>query len=330
MQKIELLMAVEHQQKNLTVSTVLCAAHVDMAIDCLGSIERLRPRKDGPIRFRIHDDGSLSESDCARLEAGLSSEVEVVRREIADEMMREHLRNYPALFDLRDGYPPALKMLDAPLYDGSGGDGGKDFVCVDGDILFLQSVSGALTVPDGVDALFMNDRESNYSLRSWQLLASRKLRLPARVNVGIIAMRRAAYDVEFLDWFVGKKIHHGIPWVVEQAAWAALGFRSENGCRVLDPDRVRVMRENENTSELAIGHFTGRTRHLLPEFVKRSRQAQVANENAVSLTSVPVAECRVVDLLGYEVRRVADRLRPRSREKANQEAAMTAAAESSP
>ena len=288
--------------QSTVVSSLLCAAHVEMAVDCLGSAQTSCRE---PLRFRIHDDGSLGSAELDRLTEGLAGEVEFVSRSKADERMAERLSAYPALTRLRGYYPVALKLLDAPLWD----EAADEFRFLDSDILFLRPVSDVFSPVVGSDAIFMRDRESNYSLRSWQLAISGGLRLPRKVNSGIIRCRRSAYDLDFLNWFVSRKIHCAIPWVVEQTAWAAMGFRAAGGCRVLDPERVRVVREHEDFGSLCIGHFTARSRHLLPEFVARSKTETVQSIAPVSLATEPVEECRATDLLGYEMRRIAARFR---------------------
>ena len=289
------------------VSTLLCSAHVDMAIECLNSVRR-RCVAAMPIGIRIHDDGSLRESDRDKLMEGLGRGVEIIRREQGDERMRERLHKHPRLADLRASFPLALKLLDAPLWDESSHD---NFRFVDGDILFLQRLVDPLALPIDADAVFMQDRESSYSLRSWQLARSRRLRLPLKINSGIISFRRRVYDLDFLEWFVGQKSHCAIPGMVEQTAWAAMGFRAPQGCLVLDPARVRVMRKYEDCSALAIGHFTARTRHLLADFLARNPAADREDSEPVMLAQIAPDECRFADLFRYEVRRLA--ARPRGR-----------------
>ena len=47
----------------MIVSSLVCHSHVRMAIDCLGSLQRLCI---SPLQFQIHDDGTLTDDDCAR------------------------------------------------------------------------------------------------------------------------------------------------------------------------------------------------------------------------------------------------------------------------
>jgi hypothetical protein len=61
-----------------------------MAIDCLVSLQRLCV---SPIRFQIHDDGTLTDDDCAILTEELSPSC-IVSREEADQRMNELLRRH--------------------------------------------------------------------------------------------------------------------------------------------------------------------------------------------------------------------------------------------
>src|SRR5215216_7745258 len=95
----------------LRVSTLLGHTHVDMALACLGS---LIGRSAEPLRLRVHDDGSLTDEDRARLAEGLAGP-EMVTRVEADARVAEALANRPALRAFRVGNPLGLKLIDVPL-----------------------------------------------------------------------------------------------------------------------------------------------------------------------------------------------------------------------
>ena len=282
----------------MIVSSLTCHAHVNMAITCLDSVRRGCQQE---VTFHIHDDGSLTGEDVNRLEAHLSP-CRIIRREEADERLMGILRKYPALRRLRNTYPPALKLFDGPLLCDE-----DLYRFCDSDVLFLRLAGNAFQLPDvdGVNALFMQDRKNGYSLRSWQKAMSRRVVLPEQVNVGLITFDLDSYNPDYLHWFVTRKGHRGIPWVLEQTAWAALGKRV--GCRTYDPQQVRVMRENEDDGGLVAGHFTARTRHLLSRFAEKSQRLREAGEPVMLRTVVP-GECTALDLARYELRRLYDRV----------------------
>lgn len=281
------------------VSSLTCHAHVDMAIDCLESVRRCSVED---VEFQIHDDGSLTDGDVAKLAENLNP-CRIIRREEADERMAHVLAGYPAAWQLRETYPLALKLFDCALLSRS------EILCFcDSDVLFMSPVTGLAEAIRGRDtnAVFMEDRENSYSFRSWHKRGSRDTRLPRRVNSGLIAFRMTEYDLNYLNWFIGRSRHRSILHVLEQTAWAALGKRV--GCRKYDPRQVRVMREGEATDGLVAGHFTARTRHLLPEFIERSRQVP-ADAEPVTLRTIPAGECTALDLARFELRRLASRFK---------------------
>ena len=132
-----------------------------------------------------------------------------------------------------------------------------------------------------------------------------RVTLPDRINTGMICLRKAHYDLDLLDWFVGKRMHAGIPAMLEQTAWALLGQRI--GCRKFDPRQIRVMRGHEPDEELVAGHFTARTRPLLDEYYARSEEASPDLE-PVQVDTVPSGRCTALSLGIYETRRIANRI----------------------
>ena len=280
-----------------SVSTLLCHAHVPMALDCLGSLLRLCQE---PLSLRIHDDGSLTAADCDLLHKRLGR-VEIVWRAEADERLGVEYERYRNILKFRRILPLALKVFDTVVYSS-----GPVHAYVDSDVLFLRPLRNPFHLPkDGVRALFMQDREPSYSLRSWQKLMSPQVNLPSRVNTGIIVADRSVIDFDLMEWFVGKPMHRGIPTMMEQTYWAMLGARV--GCDVFDPVQMRVMREGEETSGLVAGHFTARSRHLLPEFVEMSKSVD-PNSDPITLRAISPGACTAWDLMRYEARRVANRL----------------------
>jgi hypothetical protein len=270
-----------------------------MAIQCLGSLQRLSRAN---VRLQIHDDGSLTDDDAQELEQRLKP-CRVISRAEADERMATLLAHHFRARWLRDRWPLALKLFDCFLLNDC------DLLAFsDADILYMRPFVSMFELPPGntTNAVLMEDKVDAYCLRSWQKLLSRNVTLPSRVNIGLFCFQQTHFDLDYLDWFVGERRHYGIPNHIAQGALAALGRRV--GCRKYDPRQVRVMREGENTDELVAGHFTARTRHLLPRYVERSREVSPCEE-PVKLRTVPAGECTALDLARYELRRLTSRIR---------------------
>jgi hypothetical protein len=282
------------ERDGVTVTSVLGRAHLEMALLCLGSLRRYAP---WAVRFVLHDDGSLGEEDVARLEAGLAP-VRVVGRREADERMAPLLADRPACRGLRATNPLGLKLLDAALL----GDGDLRFS--DTDVLFLRPFTGLLERPAGVRGVFMEDRVSAYSLRSWDLLRAPRLRLPRRVNTGLLAFDRAAYDLDRVEWFLSRPGHHRTPVWVEQTTWALL--LGDAPARAWDPRLVRFPSETPETDRDAVAlHFISPLRDRLEA---RRDAPDRSGEPPVAVGTVPSRPESLPSLAWVEGRRRLRRL----------------------
>jgi len=267
-----------------------------MAIDCLGSVRRLCR---DPFEFHIHEDGSLTDGDVGRLQHALQPRRFFMRAE-ADQRMAELLKSHPACRKIRAEQNYGLKMFDTVLLS-------EDplYFLLDSDVLFFRTFKGMWKMPKDVGAIFMQDRLEGYSLRSWQMLMSPKVRLPSRANVGAVCFRREQYDIDWLEWFLAQPRHYGKPFVIEQTAWASMGKRV--GCRKYDDEQVVVMRSDKPVPSVA-GHFTGATRHLLGEFQLRSLAAS-GLEPPVELRTIDGGNCSLKKMLMCELQQVVKKFR---------------------
>ena len=264
-----------------------------MAVDCLGSFLRFcRPE----TSLQIIDDGSLLPADIAILHEKLP-ECTVVERVNREEEIEEYLRKCPTLRSLRYTYPQILKLTDIPFVTG-----GPWVKILDSDIFFLRPCGNPFDLIGGdTQAVFMRDRENSYSVRSYGLMMSQRLMLPSRANVGIVAMAASALDWEWIEWFAGRRFHNAISHVLEQTIWAAIGMRI--GCKILSDAQIRVMRDDEGDGgDLLAGHFTARSRHLLPKYVERVKSVDSGAARRSWVLTDP-GRCSVSDLLAYEIRR---------------------------
>jgi len=258
------------------VRCLLCHAHVAMAIACLGSMRRACAEE---YRLVLHDDGTLTQEDCERLMAQLSP-VAIIRRPEADERMSALLADLPNARRYRLEQVYALKLFDLPLLSSA-----ERLTIIDSDVLFLRRFSGLFSWQ--APMRFMADDINAYSLRPWQVL---KFPLPARLNAGITQFYRGAYDVEYLEWFVGQQQLHAIRGWIEQTAWAMLAQRQ--GCAVIDEDQVRLTHPRIGTDTKAVAlHFVTPQRGLLPRFIEATEH-QVKNELSVEIRDHLPGLCR--------------------------------------
>jgi hypothetical protein len=278
------------------VASLLGHRHVEMAILCLGSLLRGSAE---PLALRLHDDGSLTGEDRERLAEGLGA-LEVVPRSAADERVGDILAVRPALAAFRRTNPLALKLIDAVLY------AGDELAYCDTDVLFLRPFSGLFR--SGAGAVFMSDRQNAYSLRSWHLLGHPQLRLPRRVNSGILQFPTADWDPDLLEWYLARPEHGFAPVWMEQTAWALLGGRV--GCRRFAPEQIAIPAEGPGverpSEELVALHFVGPVREQLPAWSASSSPSD--SRPPVAICRVPAGRCGVLGLAATEASRRLGRL----------------------
>jgi hypothetical protein len=266
-----------------------------MALLCLGS---LLERCQEPVRLHLHNDGTLEPQDLVRLNLGLPG-VRIISKEEADDKMEIWLKSRPASRRLREHYPHIKKVLDCVVFNDS-----PTFVCCDADVLFLRPFANLFRLPADTGAVFMTDIEHCYSVRSWNLMLSNALKLPQRANVGLVCFRRRDYDPDLIEWFLTKKQMYGNPFFVEQTIWGLLGWRI--GCRLWDPEQVAIVTPDWRPNDrLCVGHFVGRSRHLLKTY--SPPPVTPSSEVVREFRTLPTSRCRPMDMAVCEAKRVMGR-----------------------
>jgi len=282
-----------NSQTPKTVASLVCHAHVEMALACLGS---LLGRSGDALCLRIHDDGSLTDADRAQLEGGLPGSVVVSPAE-ADEVVLARLAAYPECRAFRKRSVLARKLFDVPLLSTG------PFVFCDSDVWWFRPFEGLAEFPDAsTQVVFMRDNQEAYSLRPWDLLGRHAVRVPSRVNTGLILAKPGVLDLDFLEWLLGLHLpsFERFPLWAEQTCWAALGRRA--GCRIWDPGQVRVVRDATSLNpSLVAGHFTSEVRSLLPS--PGGSSSAGASPPSVKLRTIPSKPLGGLGLTLSQVRR---------------------------
>ncbi len=273
------------------VASLLGHEQVETAVLCLSTLRRYSDRR---VELRLHDDGTLTPADRERLARALG-EPEILLRPEADERVGEMLRRRPATRAFRRANPLALKLVDAPLLADEPG-----LVFCDTDVLFLRPFAGLRPPRAGVGAVFMADRQSAYSVRSWQLLGDRRLCLPVGINTGLILARGEVYDPDLVEWFAGRSEYHRTPVWAEQTCWALLAGRTD--AALLDPERWLVPAPGAALSgEVVAAHFVRPVRQHLAAAAQAA--ADRRGEAPVAVAIRPARPCTPFDLLADELRR---------------------------
>ncbi|WP_013334345.1 hypothetical protein [Gloeothece verrucosa] len=272
----------------LNIHSLLCHQHLEMGLLCLGSLLKFSSL---PLQLIIHDDGSLTSEDIEKLKKGLK-DVKIVLRAEADELTNQLLKRHPNCYKFRYENVLGLKLLDIPLFSQG------DIAYCDSDVLFFRPFDGMFCWPNSeTSALFMMDYQQAYSIRPWHLLGINNLRIPSKVNTGIMFIRNKAYDLDFIEWILGndrlKQIFRKIPGWAEQTCWAALGFKV--GCRLWHPQQIAMIHPGINlTDHLVAGHFISTYRFLLKNF--SSNASIQANSNAVKVNTIQTEKCSILKL----------------------------------
>jgi len=289
-------------RRSVTVTSLLGSAQVETALVCLATLLRYAAF---PLRFRLLDDGTLTAEDRDRLSGALGAP-EIIVRADADSRLAAYLSRWPATRIFREANPLALKLVDAAVFAGD-----RDLLFVDTDVLFLRPFSGLVPEPSdrpaggGAPALFMADSQSAYSVRSWQVLRDRRLRLPARVNTGIMVVRPGVFDPELVEWFLARTEYHRTPVWAEQTCWALLAVRA--GAELLDPRRVVVPRPGVALDgDVVAAHFVRSVRHRLGKTAAAAPDR--TGEEPVILGRVPARPATAFTLLADELRRRSERI----------------------
>jgi hypothetical protein len=283
--------------KNTTVHGLVCHGHVDMAYINFSSLLKYSVQ---PIKLVIHDDGSLTEQDKAKLICLQGAEV--LSRPEADELMNPLLKKYPNCYKIRYEHPMFLKLLDIALLSSD------DFGYCDTDVLFFRPFQGLFQWPDAkTSAIFMQDYIEAYSVFPWHLIGTKKLSLPSKVNAGLMFVRKSAYDLDFVEWFLGQRTFRSKPiHKMEQTCWAALGYRI--GCRLWNPDQIVLMRTDTTLTEgMVAGHFVKEVRHCLKNFLLID-DTNIRTSQPILVDTIPAGDCDILNLAENHIKRQSNRI----------------------
>ena len=214
--------ASEGRRQAIVLHTLVCQRDLDMALAAVRRVE-------GACPVELHDDGTLDDRDMEKLEA-LGENVHIVRKNEADAIIADKLARFPRSLQFRAANVFGLKLFDAPLLAG-------DVCCYfDSDILFFQDPQAAFDASPEVDLLMMADNWSGVAVKLQDYFWCPPL--AAKANAGMFRLNKRAYDLEFIEWMLGRNFrgYASAPSWVEQTCWAALGQRC--GVRLWDPQAV--------------------------------------------------------------------------------------------
>lgn len=279
------------------VRCLLGHGQVPMAAACLRS---LLDHSVEPVALVLHEDGTLTPADRDLLASRLPG-VSFVSRARADDEVAPSLARRPATRLFRQANPLALKLVDVAVLERS-----ERVAYCDSDVLFLRTFSGLFPEPGPrLDAVFMSDYQNAYSVRSWDLALSRRLRLARRVNTGLFSVRRSAVDLDLVEWFLSRpRYRRTEPWV-EQTCWALIA--GGVATRLLDPAQIAFPFPGTDPRRLVGLHFIGPLRHSFESW-SRTAAASEPGRSPIEVGTVAARRCGAGTLARTELRRLAARL----------------------
>jgi hypothetical protein len=210
------------------IRSLVCHAHMPMARRFLASLARFHR---DPFTVCLHDDGTLTAEDRELLSAS-APEVTIISRAEADAAVCAQLAGHPRCLAFRRTETMALKLFDPTLLST-----GAVQYC-DCDVLFLRPFTGFSAALAGAHPplVFMRDLFNTYSVGWRRLLSRATVPLADRLNAGIMLLEPAVFDLDFVEWFLGRPEAHDVPGFAEQTAWSALVQR--DGGSLLDARAV--------------------------------------------------------------------------------------------
>jgi len=280
-----------------TVRTLMGHKQVDVGLRCLGSLISYSSE---PISLVVHDDGTLTSADRAKLSYGLEG-VSILSRDEADSVVLPLLNRYPNCARYRRGHPLALKLIDTALIETG------DLAYCDSDILFLKPFTNLYSWPGGSGAaVFMQDSQEAYSLYPWHAHPLGKIKVPQRINSGLILFRSSEYDLDFLEWLLGQpQLEHVFEkrahWI-EQTCWAALGRRV--GCYVWSARQLLIANQKmDHVTDDTVGiHFVAAYRGNLNLFSEQDSM-RPTDIQAVGINAAPASSTSCFRLLAQDIKR---------------------------
>ncbi len=207
-------------------------------------------------RFIVHDDGTLRPSDVRRLEKRLPG-CRVLLAAESDAFVQRATVNHPLCWRVRNLHPLSRKLVDMPLYAGSG-----RLVTIDTDILFYKRPERLLQWIDGdaQEFVFMRDVADAAVLAQAEVQAKFGVSLLKEVNTGIVCAPAGALTLDRLEEWLGKvDLWNQDRWFIEQTLYAlaaSVWGRSE----FLGPEYVMDLAPWCGPDAVA-RHYVGAIRH---------------------------------------------------------------------
>ena len=261
----------------IPVFSLQCHKYLDVALTCLPTL--LQQCQD-PIELIIQDDGTLTAEDCDRLCDKLGP-IRIISRAEADDLVIPRLAGKPKCLEYRDKHPFSQKLIDAALL------AARPFSLCDGDVFFVSKFTNLDRRSEPKEQLvFMRDYANYYALSYMKTrIGPYQAPLVDSLNAGFLYCTERAFDLDFVEWYIGNPAFVITNRFAEQTVWAALAGRT--AAYYFDTTQVCFpLPEMKLSRDLVALHFISPLRSLLqmPDYLdniqehttRYSREAPVA------------------------------------------------------
>jgi hypothetical protein len=253
----------------MLVHTLACEQHLWFAVPCLRSLIAC---SQDPIRFVIHDDGSLTPASVEQLASAFPDAI-LVLRPSADAQLADALARFPHISQARVHLPHVLKLMDTTMTHPE-----PIVRYVDTDVLFQRRFRGLFpTSEQSVSGAFMMDSSNSFAAHPGDFWPLGPLRLPRQLNSGLFWIQRDRLDYERMEYLFKRwgpqriRRYHG--WF-EQTVWADQAWRAR--CSMFDPEQFGTASSESSLNSRLIGvHYVTPSRTMLKAALESAPTAAV-------------------------------------------------------
>lgn len=221
-----------------------------------------------------HEDGSLTEADCALLERQLP-DIRILRFDATTARMEKVLKDYPMLlkYRLKDHMNKInlISTVDIPFFSKS-----KEVFYIDGDIVFFnkptQICEWFLDKKKRNRILYTEDAVNGFALSKKQCEDFFGVGFLSKFNMGILCYSKRILDLEFLNEYfsVLHKLGKDDAMLRDQTYFMILFQKIKPALEVLDPQKYLVYslggatrNIQEKQDDTICCHYTHDVRHRI-------------------------------------------------------------------
>ena len=201
-----------------------CHNHLFMYITAVKSLLRFV----SDVALVVHDDGSLTAKDIARIKHHVEG-IKVIRRRDADRITRELLGPFPKTRNYRAAITNSLELTDHALFAGR-----EKLLIINSDVLFLQRPDEVIQwmASDNGEVICVYEEEPRHQAA---FLARARSSFPAHVTLALVGLYKDIVDPAETEELLNYAGPSHESWYLGQNALAALIGRK------IEPNKLRFL-----------------------------------------------------------------------------------------